>query len=88
MECETCSSPLLFQVSSLGFRQFGVGDKPWTLSSGGDGALSDRGMIILELSQSSVVKFISLSNTDQSSYVLLKLRGADAVREGLGVYGF
>ena len=45
-------------------------------------------MIILELSQSSVVKFISLSITDQSSYVLLKLRGADAVIEGLGVYGF
>ena len=45
-------------------------------------------MIILELSQSSVVKFISLSVIDQSSYVLLKLRGADAVREGLGVYGF
>ena len=31
MECETCSSPLLFQVSPFGFRQFGVGDKPWTL---------------------------------------------------------
>ena len=57
------------------------------MNTGGDGALSDRGMIILELSQSSIVKFICLSITDHSSDVLLKLRGADAVREGLDVYG-